>query len=308
MSKREGKKGMEAAAEDFAADFPPAPKPTRKIAITGTTPTRTMAPWHDPSWEKWTIGPGGSDDPNMPWDAIFELHGQDTWPRGLRRQLDKLSEYKVPPSMVGHLEALKALAEKHRKSVPEAFDGYVDLLKNTEPVQRTTPDGRIITKRVFTFEHLTGSKANVVYPKLYMQGKWGKRWFTSQVPWAIALALEEGATDIGIYGVDMESSEEYVAQLDGCRFFIDVCRFALGINVHLPANSGLLRDPNPYPDRWETQFALMCQDKLQRLNGGLNEIGPQIRNLELQQATLVGERNAFDYIVSRYIHHNLPLD
>lgn len=298
----------EGSAATVAEVIEPPSRPVRKIAITGTTPSRGMAPWHDPSWEKWTIGPGGSDDPNMPWDAIFELHGQDTWPRGLRRHLEKIGEYAVPPALAGHLEGLKALSEKYKKSVPEAFDGYVDLLKNTEPLQRSTPDGRIVQRRVFTFDALPDAKANVIYPKLYMWGRWGKRWFTSQVPWAIALAIEEGATDIGIYGVDMESSEEYVAQLDGCRFFIDMCRYALGIKVHLPANSGLLRDPNPYPDRWETQFALMVQDKLGRLNHALGEIAPQIRNLELQQATLTGERNAFDYIQSRYIHHNLPLD
>lgn len=300
MKKREGNPAA-------VGEQPVPSRPVRKIFIAGTTPSRGMAPWNDPEWEKWTIGPGGSDQVDMPWDSIFELHGSETWPRGLRRQLEKLSGFHIPADMRCHIEALKALAEKHKKAVPEAFDGYIDLLKNTQPLERVTPSGRVIRKRVFTFEH-QGWPANIVFPKLYMQGKWGKRWFTSQVPWAIALAIEEGATDIGLFGIDMEAGEEYIAQLDGCRFFMDVARTAMGINIHVPPGCGLLRDPSPYPDRWETQFSLMLQDKHGRLNHALNEIGPQIRELELKQATLKGERNMADYILSRYVHLSNPLD
>ena len=37
------------------------PLPAKKIGILGTCPSRMMAPLADPSWEIWTIGPGGKD-------------------------------------------------------------------------------------------------------------------------------------------------------------------------------------------------------------------------------------------------------
>ena len=52
------------------------PVKERKIAILGTTPSRMQAPIDDPSWEIWTIGPGGKDAHR--WDRLFELH--NTWP------------------------------------------------------------------------------------------------------------------------------------------------------------------------------------------------------------------------------------
>lgn len=248
----------------------PSGRPQRKIAITGTTPSRVVCPWHDPSWEKWTIGPGGSDKADMPWDALFELHRADTWP------------------------------------VPD-FMGYITMLSQVPATARTAPDGRIIPRRVFTFRHM-GWPANIVYPKLEMQARWGKKWFTSQVPWAIALAIEEGATDIGIYGVDMESTEEYIAQLDGCRHFMDIARNAFGINLHVPAECGLLRDPSPYPDRWETQFAKMVLSKINRLEAEMTNESQDIRNRERRLDQMTGERNAFAYVRERYIYNGGHLD
>jgi hypothetical protein len=119
-------------------------------------------------------------------------------------------------------------------------------------------------------EHVTGGWAsNVVINRDSLFEKYGKTWFSSSISYAVAMAIEERATDLGIYGIDLESGEEYTAQYPGCRHFIDVARL-LGINVHLPLGSGLMREPMPYPDRYETHMSLMLERKvkwLERVHG-----------------------------------------
>lgn len=202
-------------------------RPERKIAILGTTPSRMQAPIDDPSWEIWTIGPGGKDTHR--WDRLFEIH--NVW--------------------------------------PESFAEYIDDLKAVEPPQQ-----------VWTMQPLADCAANVVYPKEQILERFGKRmWFSSSISYCIALAIYEGATDIGLWGIDLESGEEYISQFVGCAHFLDVA-VLLGINVHLPPACGLLRDLTPYPDRYETNLALHLQSKKEWLEQQLGTNSPQYESLK----------------------------
>jgi len=236
--------------------------PTRKICILGTTPSRGLAPFHDPSWEMWTIGPGGSDTPGMRWERIFEVHGPATWPRSFRHHVSQLAKSKdaIPAEYVQHVQALEAWMRIHDAPTPEAFDGYLNLLKSTQP-----------PKVVYTSEPLAGCPANVVYPKEAIFRKYSRMWFTSQISYALALALEENVTDLAIYGIDLESGEEYRSQFIGARHFIDLARLA-NVTLYLPQGCGLLRDPNPYPDCYETDFALAIMAKLDLLRNSIRDL------------------------------------
>ena len=209
-----------------------------KVCIVGTTPTRGLAPFADPSWQVWTIGPGGRDVPGHRWDRLWEIHGAGqwhTWPADFGKYLDDLSRVE-PPKQVVTIRPVKEMvvdwAYQHRKS-PE------DLAKE-----------------------VTGSwAANVVIDREHIIKKYGRMWLSSSFSWALAKALEEKVERIGIYGVDLEAGEEYVSQFAGARHFIDLAR-ALGVVVEMPRWCGLLRDPNPYPDRWETHEALWLINRI----------------------------------------------
>ena len=48
-----------------------------KIALLGTAPSsKLLAPFNDPSWEIWAVGPANMDLPRF--DVFFEIHGMDT--------------------------------------------------------------------------------------------------------------------------------------------------------------------------------------------------------------------------------------
>lgn len=139
---------------------------------------------------------------------------------------------------------------------PESFQEYLDALRAVKPPQQ-----------VWTMVPFPDCPTSVVYPKAHILEKFGRRmWFSSSISWLIALAIEEGPTDIGLFGIDLESGEEYISQFVGCAHFMDLARL-VGINVHVPKACGLLRDLTPYPDRYETHFALTLEQKKKFLEG-----------------------------------------
>ncbi len=204
-------------------------RPEKKIAIFGTTPSRMEGPVQDGAgWQRWTIGPGGKDAHN--WERLFEVH--HVW--------------------------------------PEEFKGYLgDLSKETREVWSLAPMPQLMAR--WRAEHKKSDEdyakdipgdwsSNRVVDRQKLEEKYGRTWFSSSISWLIAQALEEGATDIGLWGIDLESGEEYIAQYFGCRYFMDLGRL-VGVRFHLPTGCGLLREPRAYPDRYETTQALHMERK-----------------------------------------------
>lgn len=86
---------------------------------------------------------------------------------------------------------------------------------------------------------------SVAYPKAEMVAKYGRDWFTSSIAYMLALAIERGPTDIGVWGVDMDKGTEYEAQRPACLYFIEKAK-ARGINVFVPDESLLLKTSKLY--------------------------------------------------------------
>lgn len=119
--------------------------------------------------------------------------------------------------------------------------------------------------------------ANVVLDRAALFDKYGSIWFSSSFGYMIAQALEEGATEIGFWGVEFESREEYVVQFAGVRHFIDLAK-ALGVKITIPERSSLLREPIPYADRFETPLALKLESMAARCSELMKK---QAWNLEM---------------------------
>ncbi len=237
----------------------------RKIAIFGTTPSRMEGPINgEEGWERWTIGPGGKDAHD--WERLFEVHG--TWPEDFKDYLNDLSQVKSPRQVMTlwpMIPKMEEWAQDHGKDAA--------WLKKT----------------------IKGNwKSNVVIDREALFDRYGRTWFSSSISYCIALAIEEGATDIGCWGIDLESGEEYISQHMGCKHFLDLAR-AVGINIHLPAGSGLTRDLNPYPDRYETHLALTLEKKHKWLGDILAQQEPRYEGMKAdlyrQEGALLCLRN-----------------
>lgn len=85
----------------------------------------------------------------------------------------------------------------------------------------------------------------VTYPKEEILKKYGPWFFTSTFSWMMAFALEAGVEEMGLWGVDMASKDEYILQRAGGQHFIQLARDK-GIKVYIPPESDLAQHPPLY--------------------------------------------------------------
>jgi hypothetical protein len=89
-------------------------------------------------------------------------------------------------------------------------------------------------------------------PRLYTQDNYpfdavawtiGGYYFNSSIAYAMALAIHEGAEEIGVYGVDMKGDDEYGYQKPNMEYLIGLAR-GKGVKVFIPAESPLCKFQN----------------------------------------------------------------
>jgi hypothetical protein len=68
----------------------------------------------------------------------------------------------------------------------------------------------------------------------------GAYYFNSSIAYAMALAIHEGAEEIGVWGVDLTADEEYAYQKPNMEYLIGVAR-GKGIQVFIPEDSALCK-------------------------------------------------------------------
>lgn len=181
----------------------------------------------------------------------------------------------------------------HQDTWPPGFSEYVNELSEVQPPQM-----------ILTANEMPLWPAAVVYPRQQREAKYGKMWFSSQISYALADALEETPTDIGIFGIDLESGEEYQTQFSGAKYFMQLAQLA-GINVHLPNGCGLMRDPSPYPDSWETHLAATLESKLSYLRGMVQEKQHLHGTLAAEINMINGEISMAEFLRGLYVIHGI---
>ncbi len=74
--------------------------------------------------------------------------------------------------------------------------------------------------------------------------RWGPFWWTSQLSFMLALAIEQKPHTIGVYGVDMAANSEYNQQRLACQYFIQHIIRDSNIELVVPPESDIL-EPAP---------------------------------------------------------------
>jgi hypothetical protein len=110
------------------------------------------------------------------------------------------------------------------KQVP----GYVDWLKALQ-----TP--------IYMQRQFADVPASVRFPRERVMAE-HPRYFTSHAAWMIALALSEGVTHLGFFGIHYAMDEEHRKQRAGCEFWMGVAH-GKGVQLVVPEGAPLLREP-----------------------------------------------------------------
>lgn len=132
-------------------------------------------------------------------------------------------------------------------------------------------------QKVISTVRLFDDPANVVLDRDELFKRWGTIWLSSSITWAFACALDEKPTDIGLWGIDMESFEEHIVQFAGVRHFMEIAK-ERGVKITVASRSNLLRNPMPYPDRFETTLAMTLEAKAKMLEERIKRCEESVRS------------------------------
>jgi hypothetical protein len=227
-------------------------RPERKIAIIGYTASRHLAPWGQEGWEMWPCN-------NLPlhllpgqeWHRLYDLHDHDTIVS------DKAHEAFLRGETVKSVQDGRDVNIGDRKVV-------VWKPREEWPNAVAYPKDGVLE----TFSNLSGG-----------------RYFSNSISWMIAHAICEAATEIHVYGVDMAQSGEYSAQRPSCEYWLGFAE-ALGIKVHIPDTSDLLKCAFLYGVDDDGPISAKMADRAKELKGRLDAVVQQQTMLQNQQQQL----------------------
>jgi len=106
--------------------------------------------------------------------------------------------------------------------------------------------------------------AGVLFPKSEVLRGVPRPYFTNTVSWLLAYAGVLGASEVGVYGVDMALDEEYAHQRPSCEYFIGWLE-GRGCRVDIPDRSDLCKSRRLYGFDHGGNYEKKFMDKLREL-------------------------------------------
>lgn len=135
---------------------------------------------------------------------------------------------------------------------------------------------------------------SVEFPRVELMDQFG-RYFTNSISWMIAHAILEGATSIGVWGVDMAQSSEYAAQRPSCEYFLGIAA-GLGIEVHIAETSDLLKSAVIYGES-DNGLRAKLEQRSNELGSRITQIQSELERLNAALYQLSGAKESNDYIL-----------
>ena len=127
--------------------------------------------------------------------------------------------------------------------------------------------------------------------------EFGPYFFTSSFAWMMGLAMQQGAKEIALFGIDMASRDEYILQRPGAYyFFIEAKR--RGIQISAPYESDIMQPPTLYGFSEVTPFGRKILSRKAELKSRLNEMRNQHASLEQNIKYIEGALEDLDYVES----------
>lgn len=114
---------------------------------------------------------------------------------------------------------------------------------------------------IYMQKHYKDVPTSVRYPKERILAEYPHRYFTSQVAWMVALAMAEGVTHLGFYGIHYAMDAERSRQRAGCEYWMGLAE-GKGVQLVIPSGCPLLHEPpwlygyeSHEPGRWDAKQA-----------------------------------------------------
>jgi hypothetical protein len=141
---------------------------------------------------------------------------------------------------------------------------------------------------------------SVKFPKDEMLTRFGPFFFASSISWMMALAIASGATEIGLWGIDMSANEEWNFQRSGCHYFIHVAK-TMGIKVTLPPQSDLLRPTPLYGYCEEDPLFMKMQVRKVEIDARLQDAMRRESQAHDERMFLMGAKDDIEYQMKTWV-------
>ena len=153
--------------------------------------------------------------------------------------------------------------------------------------------------KVYMQSVLPDYPGSIEYPLKEMIEKWGPFWWTSQIAYMLALAIEQKPEAIGLYGVDMAANSEYNQQRLACQFFIREI-LKSDIKLIVPPESDILEPAPLYgycesSRQWRKYYARNLE-----LTHRINTLKAEAEAKEKEAAHLIGAKDDLEYQMAHW--------
>ena len=164
-----------------------------------------------------------------------------------------------------------AMNQLYRK-IPRA-DRWFEIHKNWDEhvVEGTDHFGWLASAPipVYMVERIAGIHNSVRFPIERIMGP-HPDYFTSSVAFMIALAIEEGFKEIGLWGIDLIVGDEYFYQKPCAEFWLGVAH-GKGITITLPNTTALCKQSHRYGYQQEPESLVKMSELVKRRQALLDE-------------------------------------
>jgi hypothetical protein len=136
--------------------------------------------------------------------------------------------------------------------------------------------------------------SGVLFPKCELVKKFGT-YFTNQISWMLAMAIDLKPEWIGVFGVDMAQNDEYANQRPSCEYFLGLAAGA-GIEVYVPVESDLMKSRQLYGfDTDGGQMRDKCKQRRTELAQRIANHNAKATHHHEQAVYLSGAQEAMDW-------------
>lgn len=134
-------------------------------------------------------------------------------------------------------------------------------------------------------------------PKDELVRTFGPCFFTSTPAWMVAMAIRAGVKELGLFGLDMASREEYRQQRPGFHRMLEIAE-ASEIAITAPIESDVLQPAPLYGYSLSTPIGRKLEVRRRELMGRLAHLDRVINEATIDRAHINGALDDLDYMQS----------
>jgi hypothetical protein len=141
----------------------------------------------------------------------------------------------------------------------------------------------------------------VAFPRDELVERFKHGFFTSTIAWMLGKAINDGAQEIGIYGVDMSASSEFDFERPGCHYFIQLARHA-GIRVIVPPQSDLDAMTPDYGFGDALPMVTRLKEHCHEMRGRVSGLVQRLADIESERAHLLAEKSHLEGAIEENVY------